>query len=159
MLSLFAKKSAASQAIDLEQAFAARFAGRTLIVHAGLSPGWIAELQREGGGGAHFRIDVRQRPAGPLTPVEWMVRRHILPLACPLPLLVKVEPDCLRLRHLTRSGVPVHPSEIVWMLEELPQRAHWTLHGGSGGWRAERGMPFSDNRIKFSRLEGEGGQC
>lgn len=159
MLSFFAKKPAASQAVDLEQAFADRFAGRTLILHAGLSPGWVDELLKEGGGGAHFRIDVRRRPVGAPTPVEWVVQQHILPLACPLPVLIKVERGCLRLRHLTRSGIPVHPSEIIWMLEELPQRAHWALHIGGGGWHAERGIALADNRIQFSRLEDEGRPC
>ena len=159
MFNPFARKPASDPAAGLEQAFAARFAGRTLIVHAGLSPGWVAELLKEGGGGAHFRIDARRRRHGPPTPVEWVVQHHILPLACPLPLLVKVDTDCLRLRHLTRGGVAVHPSEIAWMLDELPQRAHWTIRLGSGGWLAEPGIPPADNRLRFDGLEPGDGLC
>lgn len=158
MFKILAKRPAPGPASALEQAFAARFAGRTLLVHAGLSPGWLAELLKEGGGGAHFRIDVRPRTDGPPTPVEWVVRRHILPLACPLPLLVKVGADCLYLRHLTRGGAAVHPSEIAWMLDELPQRAHWTLRLGDEV-RAEPGIPLADNRLNFGGLEGTEGPC
>ena len=158
MVKIFAKKSAPDPAAALERAFAARFAGRTLIVHAGLSPGWVAELLKEGVGGAHFRFDARRRAPGPPTPLEWVVEHHILPLACPLPLLVKVDADCLYLRHLTRGGAAVHPSEIAWMLDELPQRAHWTLRLGSGA-RAEPGIPLADNRLCLGSLEAGGGAC
>ena len=158
MFKIFAKRAAPAPAAALEQAFAARFAGRTLIVHAGLSPGWVAELLKEGGGGAHFRFDARRRAPGPPTPLEWVVQRHILPLACPLPLLVKVDADCLYLRHLTRGGAAVHPSEIAWMLDELPRRAHWTLRMG-GAARAAHGIPLNDNRLDFGGLEGGEGPC
>ncbi len=133
----------------LKARFLARFAGRTLIVHAGLSIGWVDELLKEAGGGAHFRFDARRPLSARPTPIEWVVHRHVLPQHLPLPLLVKVERDRLLLRHLTRHGAPVHPSEIQWMLQEFPTRAHCVLHAGGNGFRPERMLPVSDNRVTY----------
>lgn len=133
----------------LKARFLARFTGRTLIVHAGLSIGWVEALLKEAGGGGHFRFDART-PTGPRpTPIEWVMHRHVLPQRLPLPLLVKVEPDRLLLRHLTRNGAPVHPSEINWMLREFPARTHLVLYAAGSGFRPERGLPVSDNRVEY----------
>ena len=40
--------------------FLARYAGRTLIVHAGFPPDWLEELLKQPGGGGYFRLDSRQ---------------------------------------------------------------------------------------------------
>ena len=134
---------------DLRDQFLERFAGKTIIVHQGLSIGWVSELLKEGGGAGHFRINVRKTPGKQPTPIEWVVHQWVLPQNLPLPLLVKVEWDIIYLRHLTRGGNPVHPSEINWMLGELPYRAHMTLRASGKGFLAERGMPESDNEVNF----------
>jgi len=126
-----------------------RFAGKTIIVHEGLSIGWVSELLKEAGGGGHFRIDVRKIQGRRLTPVEWVVRQWIAPQNLPLPLLVKIESGQLYLRHLTRHNHPVHPSEIYWMLGEFPARAHAILRASGQGFLAERGLSVSDNDINY----------
>ena len=126
-----------------------RFAGKTIIVHDGLTIGWLSELLKEAGGGGHFRIDVRKRPAKRPTPIEWVVHQWVVPSNIPLPLLVKVEPDALYLRHLTRHNQPVHPSEIYWMLGEFPARTHAILRVSGQGFLPERGLSVSDNDINY----------
>lgn len=144
IIAAFGKKPAA----PLER-FIERFGGRTLIVHEGLSIGWVAELLKEAGGGGHFRFDIRNVPSRPATPIEWLVHNHIAPLQLPLPLLMRVETSCLQLRHLTRNGKIVHPSEIYWMLRELPTRAHWVMHLKKGQIVAQAGIAPEDNRVDF----------
>lgn len=133
----------------LRARFLQRFAGKTIIVHDGLSIGWVSELNKEAGGGAHFRIDARNPPGRKPTPIEWVVHHHILPHKLPLPLLVKVSVDQLLIRHLTRNHAPVHPSEIYWMLGEFPERAHLVLSAGGKGFAVTRGIPVSDNVVDF----------
>jgi hypothetical protein len=72
-----------------------------------------------------------------------------VPQKVPLPLLVKVNGERLLIRHLTRNHVPVHPSEIYWMLGEFPERVHLVLTVGGKGFVATRGMPVSDNAVDF----------
>lgn len=129
--------------------FLARFAGRTLIVHAGLSPGWLEELLKEGGGAGHFRFDVRHPRAEPPTPIEWVVHRQLLPLGLPLPFLVKVESGRLLLRHLRRRGAPLHPSEIAWILREIETRHHWHLVRQGEGLAPHAGLVPEDNRVEI----------
>jgi hypothetical protein len=134
----------------LRTRFLQRFAGKTLIVHAGLSIGWVSELNKEAGGGAHFRIDARNLPNHKPSPIEWVVQHHILPQHLPLPLLVKVDGERLLIRHLSRNDAPVHPSEIYWMLGEFPHRAHLILSVGGQGFAVKRGMPVADNDIDYN---------
>lgn len=129
--------------------FLTRFAGRTLIVHAGLSAGWVQALLEEGGGAGHFRFDTRRSPGEPPTPVEWVVHRHLLPLGLPLPFLVKVETGRLLLRHLRRGDAPAHPSEIAWMLREMETRHHWRLVRQGDELAAHAGMDVADNRVEI----------
>lgn len=129
--------------------FLTRFSGRTIIIHEGLSIGWIAELMKEAGGGAHFRFDVRNVPGRPPTPIEWLIHRHVLPQRLPLPCLMRVEPGYLRLRHLTRGGRVVHPSELYWMLREFPQRVHLVFDLANGALIARSGIPLDDNKVDF----------
>lgn len=126
-----------------------RFAGRTIIVHNGVSVGWVSELHQEAGGGGHFRIDARRLPSNKPTPIEWVVATAVLPHNLPLPLLIKVEPDALLVRHLTRHGTVVHPSEINWMLGEMPGRVHLVLRPGGQGFVPKRVLPVSENDIDF----------
>ncbi|ACL74309.1 hypothetical protein Tgr7_3241 [Thioalkalivibrio sulfidiphilus HL-EbGr7] len=132
----------------LRQQFLERFTGRTLIVHEGFPPEWLEELLKQPGGGGHFRLDVRQINVRKPSPIEWFVREHVLPLGLPLPLLVRVSPPELRVRHLRRGNHAVHPSEIQWFLEELDTRAHATLRVTDTGFTAEPGIPVSDNEAK-----------
>ena len=128
--------------------FLARYAGRTLIVHAGFPPDWLEELLKQPGGGGHFRLDCRQLGASDPAPVEWLVRRHLLPLDLPLPLIVKVTPEALYVRHLTRGGEAVHPGEIYWLLDEIEQRHHARLVVEGGSLRIETGIDPADNEAK-----------
>ncbi|APZ44254.1 hypothetical protein [Acidihalobacter ferrooxydans] len=136
--------------------FLNRYTGRTLIVHAGFPPDWLEELFKQPGGGGHFRIDSRQLNTGRQTPVDWLIRRHLLPLELPLPLIVKVTPAALFVRHLTRAGTAVHPSDIYWFLEEIDTRHHVRLRVDGGALRAETGLDPADNEA-LSFLESLGG--
>lgn len=129
--------------------FRERFAGRAVTVHAGLTPGWVDELLKEGGGAGHFRFDLRQTPGRRPTPIEWLVHTQLLPLGLPVPFLFRVEADGVRLRHLVRNGAPVHPSEIAWMLRELDTRYHAYVDFSAGAVRVQRAMAESDNRVEF----------
>jgi hypothetical protein len=150
MLNLLGRLSPPSPA-QLKSRFMARFAGRTLIVHEGLSIGWVSELMKEAGGGGHFRIDVRRPPDRRPTPIEWLVHRQLLNHPLPLPFLVKVEAERLLVRHLTRNGTPVHPSEINWMLGEFPTRVHLLLTSGEGeGFLPTRVLPVEDNHVEYN---------
>lgn len=128
--------------------FIERYRGRTLIVHAGFPADWLEELLKQPGGGGHFRIDSRQTSTGRQTPVEWLVQRHLLPLELPLPLIVKVTPEALFVRHLTRGGEPVHPSEIYWLLDEIDERHHANLRVEGGSLHAVVGIDPADNEAK-----------
>jgi hypothetical protein len=44
-----------------------------------------------------------------------------------MPLLVKVDPDRLYLRHLLHGEHAGHPSEILWMLDAIRERYHMRL--------------------------------
>lgn len=141
--------------IDLRERFLDRFAGRTIIVHQGLTIGWVSELMKEAGGGAHFRFDARALPVKRPTPIEWVVERHILPLRLPMPLLIKIDGRDLLIRHLVRNEMPVHPSEIYWMLGEFPERIHFELNASGQGFAMSRRMPVSDNFVDFNAVFAE----
>jgi len=128
--------------------FLERYRNRTLIVHQGLDPQWLEELLKSAGGGGHFRVDARRRPGRDPTPVEWLVHEHVLPLGLPLPVLVRVDEDGIRIRHLLRKGRTVHPSEILWMLDELGARHHALLRPAPGGLQAIPGLPVDDNQVE-----------
>jgi len=133
--------------------FLDRYTGRSLIVHQGFSGDWLEELLKQPGGGGHFRIDSRRLPRRRPTPVEWLVQTHILPLELPQPLFLDVREDAVLVRHLTRGGTPVHPSEIAWFLEELDQRHHVRLRlEEDGSAHAEPVLPLEDNEAR-SMLE------
>ena len=127
--------------------FFAKFTGRTIIVHSGLGIEWTNDLLTVGGGGGHLRFDIRQaRPRSP-GPLERVVREQVLPLALPLPLVVKVEPTTMLVRHLNRNGTICHPADIVWMLDEIGTRFHAALYLEADGLRLRRGLPPEENEI------------
>ena len=138
--------------VTLRERFLERFADKTIIVHQGLTIGWVGELMKEAGGGAHFRLDARNAPANRPTPIEWVVHRHVLPHRLPLPLLIKVQGRDLLIRHLMRNDMPVHPSEIYWMLGEFPDRLHLKLTASDMGFALSCGMPVSDNLVDFDAI-------
>ncbi|MHB0990586.1 MAG: hypothetical protein ACYC0M_04840 [Burkholderiales bacterium] len=138
--------------IVLRERFLDRFAGRTIIVHQGVTIGWVSELMKEAGGGAHFRVDARMPPAQRPTPIEWVVHRHVLPHRLPMPLLIKIDGRNLLIRHLVRNEMPVHPSEIYWMLGEFPDRIHIKLTASGQGFIMSRGIPVSDNFVDFDAI-------
>ena len=141
-----------SDRAGLRDRFLARFSGRTVIVHAGLSIGWVSELVKEAGGGAHFRIDVRRPPSRRPTPIEWVVHQQLLPHKIPVPFLVKIDGQHLLIRHLLRNDMPVHPSEIYWMLGEFPHRCHLKLSAAGQSFIATRGISIADNEVNFDAI-------
>jgi hypothetical protein len=130
---------------ELRDRFLERYAGRALIVHEGFPAEWLEELLKQPGGGGYFRIDIRSLERRRPSPVEWVVAEHILPLSLPLPLFVQVRDRSLRLRHLTRGDTVVHPSEILWFLDELETRYHARLEAEGDGFAAHLGIPVADN--------------
>lgn len=132
----------------LQERFLTRFADRVLIVHAGLPSDWLEELFKLPGGAGYFRIDARRGAQGRPTPVEWLVHEYVLPLALPLPVLLSVEDEKVRVRHLTDRGRPRHPSEIAWMLDEIAQRHHALLSRDGAGFRVERVLAVEDNAVE-----------
>jgi hypothetical protein len=129
--------------------FLERFYGRMVIVHAGLSPGWLRELERERAARGIFRFDVRRRVRRRANLMESVILGQVLPRGLPLPLLVRVEHDGLRLRHLTRRGHPVHPSELGAILAELDRRYHFWLRLRGRRLAPHPGIPPADNRVFF----------
>lgn len=141
---------------DLDRFFA-RFYGRSVIVHAGFAPEWLEELLKQPGGGGHFRLDVRHGPETRPTPIERVAHEHILPLGLPLPLILKVDTSSLLVRHLTRGGVPVHPTEILDIIGEIDDRHHARLMRRGRGFEVAWGLPVRENEVDWmSRLEGPG---
>lgn len=133
-------------------AFFGRYAGHKLIVHAGLEPDWLKELLKTAGGGGIFRYDRRQAAGSPPAPIEYLVGAFVLPLALPLPLLLVVGADHIRVRHLVRDGRTCHPTDINWILDDMARdeaapRVHAILRRRDGGLAVERGIPVEDNAV------------
>lgn len=144
-------RRAASRACrQRREAFFRRYTGRTLIVHAGLPIDWLEALLKTGGGAGHFRLDARPLPQPRPSPVVWVVQEFLLPLALPLPVLVDVAPDALRVRHLLRYGGLCQPTDILWILEDIRirGRTHATLHPADTGFRCEHGITPDDNAVQ-----------
>lgn len=126
--------------------FFARYRDRTLIIHRGFPPNWLGELLKQPGGGGHFRIDVSYVHDAEASPVEWLILQFILPLGLPLPLLIQVvNDDTLFVRHLVRDGRTVHPSELMWFLEEMNDRYHVRLSRVDSTLLVSQGIPVTDN--------------
>ncbi|NOT16695.1 MAG: hypothetical protein HOP20_01340 [Sulfuriferula sp.] len=138
----------------LRERFLQRYAGRAIIVHTGVSIGWVSELIKEAGCGQLFRIDARNQPSRRPTPIEWVVHQHLLKHHLPTPFIVKVIDETLWIRHLVRNNMPVHPSEIHWMLSEFPDNYHLKLTVAGAGFTVERGMSINDNAINLNATWG-----
>lgn len=146
MLRLWPKRK--SDPETLRERLFERFAGHGLIVHEGFPDQWLEELLKEPGGAGYFRVDARQAPRPDASPVEWLVHEHIRPLGLPMPLFVAVREGCLLLRHLHRGSRTVHPSEILWMLDEIDTRFHVRLEPAAGGFAIVRGLDIRDNDVE-----------
>ncbi|MEL5848354.1 MAG: hypothetical protein U7M05_03205 [Candidatus Igneacidithiobacillus chanchocoensis] len=129
--------------------FFTRFAKRSIILHRGFPDGYFAELLKEPGGAGHFRVDLRIAASQPPSPMDWVVHQHILPLQLPVPLLVKVDEDCLYLRHLLHGDKAGHPNEILWMMDSIRERYHYRLQRQGPSFLAEPGMAVEDNRLDY----------
>ncbi len=116
----------------LRKAFFERFSVRTIVVHDGLRGEWIPKLLKVGGGVGHLRFDLRQVLSQLPTALEWVVRQHILPLSLPAPLLLKVGPATILIRHLVRHSAVCDPAEIARIRDEIDGRFHVTLHSEPG---------------------------
>jgi len=135
--------------LTLQDRFFERFRGRTIILHRGFPPGYLAELLKQPGGGGHFRVDLRQLGSEVDSPMDWLLQRHVLPLDLPTPLLLKVEDETIYLRHLLQGSNPGHPSEILWMLDAIHERHHALLQRMPAGLQPRRGMAVDDNAIDY----------
>lgn len=133
---------------SLRDRFFNRYAGACLIVHQGFPSEWLEELMKQPGGAGHFRIDARTPPGRRPTPVEWLVHEHLLALRLPFPLLVVVRDETLYVRHLSRGGQVVHPSEILWMLDEISTRHHAKLTPAADGFAVSQGLDPRDNDVE-----------
>lgn len=134
---------------DPMERFLERYYGRMVIVHAGLSAGWVRELERERAARGVFRFDIRRRNRRRGSLMESVVLGQVLPRGLPLPLLMRVEHDGLRLRHLARGGRPVHPSELGPIFAELDRRYHLWLRVRGRHLAPHPGIPPADNRVFF----------
>ncbi|WP_297396032.1 hypothetical protein [Acidiferrobacter sp.] len=130
--------------------FFARYQGRTLIVHQGLTLDWLEELLKLGGGGGHFRIDTR-KPENRDSPVLWLAHHFILPLNLPLPVLCDVGPATIAIRHLHCAGRLCHPADIAWILEDMRVRArvHAALSRDSHRLVTRLGLAVGDNTYEM----------
>ncbi len=146
-------KRSARQSADTFGRFFRRFVGRTVIVHCGLSIDWLAELLTLGGGGGHLRFDIRQRPSSSPRLLEKVIAGEVLALALPLPLMLKVEPGVILVRHLIRDGTICHPSEIAWMLDEIGDRFHAALRLEGGRLHCERGLLPEENEVRMPQQD------
>jgi len=140
--------------LTLQERFFARFRGRTIILHRGFPPGYLAELLKQPGGGGHFRVDLRQLGRENDSPMDWLLQRYILPLDLPVPLLVKVEDEAIYLRHLLQGSSPGHPSEILWMLDSMHERHHALLRRLQTDLQVQHGMAIDDNAIDYDLYNG-----
>lgn len=133
------------------EVFFRRFAGRSLIVHEGLGTYWMEELLKSGGGGGHFRLDLRQSAADPHAPTRWLAE-CLPPLGLPFPLLILVETDhSVLVRHLHQGAHPCHPAEIPWFIDDMRarERVHVRLRWQrNGGPVVTRPLPPEDNKTE-----------
>ncbi len=129
--------------------FFARFAGRTLIIHKGLTIDWLEELLKLGGAAGHFRIDAREA-ADRKSPVLWITHRFILPLELPLPLLCDIGEEHIAIRHLQSRGRLGHPADIAWILDDMrtKSRRHALLVKTGGQLIARHELPADDNAFE-----------
>ena len=141
---LFWKRGKLSDQQQLDRFFA-QYNGRTLILHQDFPPAWFEELVKLPGGGGHFRLDIRNLQDAKPSPVEWIAERYLLALHLPLPFFVMVKDDALLVRHLTRGGSPVHPSEILLFMDELESRHHALLRREGERLEVSRGIDVEDN--------------
>jgi hypothetical protein len=130
---------------QLRAAFFARFDQKVLLIHQGFPAGWLEELLKQPGGAGYFRVDLRLLPRKPLTPLSWFVHDWALPQGLPQPFLAQLAADGVRLRHLQRDAQVVHPSEILWFLDEMGSRFHVLLRPEVSGFRVETGMALQEN--------------
>ena len=142
-MALFSRKPDPTRQLD---AFFERFAGKHLVLHRGFEANWLEELLKQAGGAGYFRVDLRQMDRRKPAPVEWVVQTYLEPLELPLPTFVLVRDGELLVRHLTRGDRAVHPSEILWFLDEIDARHHARLvRSAPDHLDTTRGIPVEDN--------------
>lgn len=129
-----------------------RFNGRTLIVHSGLPEKWMTELLRQPDSNNYFRIDLRVENDERPSPVEKFVQDQLLPLELPLPFMAKIDQDNVYLRHLTRNGELVDPSEVGMIHSEIRQRHHLRLSIEKAKTESFEGMNLEDNDIAIETV-------
>ncbi len=148
MLSVFFLRDKSPDPARLIEGLMRRYMNRSLIVHEGFAPNWFEELLKLPGGAGHFRIDVRTPWGRRASPVQWFVHTQILPLALPLPVFVLLKPEGIYVRHLTRGGASVHPSELLWFIDEIEARHHALLKVCDAGFAVTRGIDVRDNEAE-----------
>jgi hypothetical protein len=129
-----------------------RFNGRTLIVHSGIPEQWLKDLLKQPGGGGFFRIDLRVQTEDRPSPVEKFVQDQLLPLELPIPFMAKIDYDNVYLRHLTRNGELVDPSEVSMIHTEIETRHHIRLSIEKAKTEVFPGMDIEDNDISIETV-------
>lgn len=129
-----------------------RFNGRTLIVHSGVPEDWLKELLNQPGGSGYFRVDTRIQTTERPSPVEKFVNDQLLPLGLPLPFMAKIDYDDVYLRHLTRNGDLIDPSEVGMIHTEIESRYHIRLSIEKAKTQAFPGMDLEDNDISIESV-------
>lgn len=129
-----------------------RFNGRTLIVHSGVSEQWLRDLLKQPGGAGFFRIDLRVQTDDRPSPVEKFVQDQLLPLELPLPFMAKIDHDSVYLRHLTRNGELVAPSEVAMIYTEIETRHHLRLSIEKAKTESFPGMELDNNDISIESV-------
>lgn len=114
----------------------------------------MRELLTVGGRGGHFRFDIRQSQSQPPSPLDWIIRKHVLELGLPLPLLLKVDHQTIWVRHLTRHEAICHPADIAWILDEIEGSFHAALRREADGLHVEAGLPPQDNDVELPGANG-----
>lgn len=150
MLLKHIRDSAANQSNTIFERTYNKFVNKTVIFHHGLEPGWLEELLKQPGGGAHFRVDCRQINKETPTPIEEFYLNIVQPLTLPKLVLLKFENGYVLIRHLQNGNACLLASDIAWILDELDQRFHFKISlNKDNKIIIEKGIEITDNKLEY----------
>ncbi|MDH5218456.1 MAG: hypothetical protein OEX19_12210, partial [Gammaproteobacteria bacterium] len=75
-----------------------------------------------------------------------------LPLELPMPFMAKIDHDSVYLRHLTRNGELVDPSEVAMIYTEIETRHHLRLSIEKAKTESFPGMELDNNDISIESV-------